>query len=218
MEGVPTLRPAVLKGGRMPGDSKPTITTLTEGAILAAAFERLRPRLLALIGRRVGSKLAARIDPEAVVQDAYVRAGPRWLVLSPKPDDIDVWVYRQVVDRLIELIRRTLGPEHDLNREIPCLEGNAAPLAEHLVDSQTGPETALSRAERCDVVRAALEKLDPVDREILAFRYFDGLNFAQIGAILGMRENTVNVRGLRAAVKFRRLIPHAFRPPGASLP
>jgi DNA-directed RNA polymerase specialized sigma24 family protein len=151
----------------MPGDSKPTLSFLTAEAILDAAFERLRPRLLAMVGRRVGSKLAARIDPEGVVQEAYLRARPRWQAMSPKPGDIDVWVYGQVVDRLIELIRGALGPEHDVAREVAWPDGSAAPLAEHLVDSQTGPSTALSRAERREAVRAALEKLDPVDREIL---------------------------------------------------
>ncbi len=81
-----------------------------------------------------------------------------------------------------------------------------------------GPSTALSRAERCEVVRAALEKLHPIDREILALRYFDDLSFTQIGAILDLKENTANTRALRAAMKLRRLIPSAFRPPGASQP
>ena len=113
---------------------------------------------------------------------------------------------------------RALGPEHDVARDVPWPEGSAAPLAEHLVDSQTGPTTALSRAERCEVVRAALEKLDPIDREILALRYFDGLNFAQIGAILGLSRNAATKRGLRAMVELRDLIPPAFRPPEASQP
>jgi RNA polymerase sigma-70 factor (ECF subfamily) len=202
----------------MPGDSKTTLSFLTGEAILTEAFERLRPRLVAMINRRISSKMAARIDPEGVVQESFVRARPRWQALSPKPDDLDAWIYAQVLDRLRELVRGAMGPEHDVDRDIAVLAGSAAPLAENLVDSQTGPNTALSRAERREVVRAALEKLDPIDREILALRYFDGLNFAQIAAILGMKQNTANARALRAAVKFRRLIPSAFRPPGASQP
>lgn len=186
--------------------------------MLAGAFDRLRPRLLAMIGRRIGSKLAVRIDPEGVVHDAFVRARPRWQSLSPQPTDPDPWVYGQVLDRLTELIRSAMGPKHDVDREIGWAGGSAAPLAEHVVDSHTGPDTALSRAERCEVVRAALEQLDPIDREILAFRYFDGLNFTQIGEILGLKANTANARALRAAVKFRQLIPVAFRPPGTSQP
>jgi len=204
----------------VPGDSKTTLSFLTGEAILIEAFERRRPRLVAMITRRISTKMAARIDPEGVVQEAFVRARPRWHALTPKPkpDDLDAWVYGQVLDRFREVVRVALGPEHDVGRDIAWPGGSAAPLAEHLVDSHTGPNTALSRAERCEVVRAALEKLDPIDREILALRYFDGLNFTQIGAILGLKENTANTRALRAAVKFRRLIPSAFRPPGAGQP
>ena len=121
-----------------------------------------------------------------------------------------------MLDRLRELVRGAMGPEHDVDREIVWRDGSVAPLVEHLVDSQTGPNTALSRAERREVVRAALARLDPIDREILALRYFDGLSFAQIGAILGMKANSANARALRAVVKFRKLIPTAFRPPEAS--
>ncbi len=200
----------------MPGDSKTTLSTLTGDAILAAAFDRLRPRLVAMILRRVSSKMAARIDPEGVVHDAFVRAQPRWRSLSPQPQDVDAWVYAQVLDRHRELIRGALGPQRDVDREVGWAEGSAAPLAEQFVDSHTGPTTAASRSERREVVRAALEKLDPTDREILALRYFEGLSFTQIGTILGLKANTANARAVRAAVKFRRLIPTAFRPPGAS--
>jgi RNA polymerase sigma-70 factor (ECF subfamily) len=68
------------------------------------------------------------------------------------------------------------------------------------------------------MVQAALQRLDPVDREILALRYFENLNFAQIGAILGLSQNAATKRGLRALVELRDLIPAAYRPPGASQP
>ncbi len=67
----------------MPGDSKTTLSTLTGDLILVAVFERLRPRLVAMILRRVSSKMAGRIDPEGVVRDSFVRAHPRWRVLCP---------------------------------------------------------------------------------------------------------------------------------------
>jgi RNA polymerase sigma factor (sigma-70 family) len=197
----------------VPGDSKTTLSSLAGEAILADAFDRLRPLLVAMVRRRISAKLAARIDPEGVIQEAFLRARPRWRDLSHKPDDLDAWVYAQALDRFREMARSALGPQHDVDRDI-----SAAPMAEHLVDSQTGPKTAVSRAERTEVVRRALEQLDPIERDGLALRYFDGLNFNQIGAILGIKANTANVRALRAAVKFRKLIPRAFRPPGQHEP
>jgi RNA polymerase sigma-70 factor (ECF subfamily) len=191
---------------------------LTGEAVLSWAFEQLRPRLLAMIHRRIGRKLATRVDPEGVVQDAYVRARPRWHALEPKPTDVHTWVYGQVHDRLTEVVRSALGPERDVNRDAAWSDGSADPLVERLVGSETGPVTALSRDERRQIVRAALEQLDAIDREILALRYFDGLNFAQIGAILGLSRNAATKRGLRALIELRDLIPAAYRPPGASQP
>ena len=67
------------------------------------------------------------------------------------------------------------------------------------------------------MVRAALEQLDPTDREILALRYFDGLEYNQIAVILGIEKpNTVNQRTLRALLKLRKLIPRSLGPYGES--
>jgi RNA polymerase sigma-70 factor (ECF subfamily) len=202
----------------MPKSSRTSLTDLTGEAILSGPFERLRPRLLAMVERRVGRKLAARIDPEGIVQEAFIRARSRWPALDPKPADLEAWVYRQVLDRLIEVLRAALGPQRDLGRDVPWPDGSAAPLAERLVDSRTGPTTALSRAERAEVVRAALERLDPMDREILSLHYFDGLSFAQVGLILGLSQNAATKRGLRAMVELRDLIPPAYRPSKAREP
>ena len=198
---------------RMPGELKPTLSVLAGEVILAEAFHRLHSRLLLMIDRRIGGKLAARIDPEGVVQGAFLRAWPRWQAMNPKPTDVDAWVYRQVRDQLVERIREALGPEHDVDRDVPWQDGFAAPLAEHLVDSQTGPSTALSRAERLEVVRAALERLDPIDREILALRYYDGLGHDQIAVILSIeKSNTVNQRARARCMKLRKSIPRSLRP------
>jgi RNA polymerase sigma-70 factor (ECF subfamily) len=200
----------------MPKASDLLLSDLTGEAILSDAFERLRPRLLAMIDRRIGPKLAARVDPEGVVHEAYLRARPRWQALSPRPADLDAWVYGQVRDRLIELVRGALGSERNVSRDVAWPDGSPAALADHLVDSQTSPTAALSRAERCAVVKAALEQLAPIDREILALRYFDGLNFVQIGAIVGLSQNAATKHALNAMVELRDLIPASYRPPGAS--
>ena len=202
----------------MPRFFRPSLSDLTGEAMLSSAFERLRPRLLAMIGRRIGHKLAARVDPEGVVQDAYLRAQARWAGMNPRPADLDVWIYGQVRDRLIERVRAALGPERDADRDIGWPDESAAPLADLLVDSRTGATSALSRAERCAVVRAALERLKPLDAEILALRYFDELEYPQIEEILGLKANAANKRALRALMKLRDWIPNDYRPPEARQP
>ncbi len=76
-----------------------------------------------MIDRRVGRKLAARIDPEGVVHEAYIRAQRRWTAIKTEQVDLDAWVYGQVRDRLIEVIRSSRGPEHDVGRDVPWPDG-----------------------------------------------------------------------------------------------
>ena len=202
----------------MPDDPNPTLSALAGEAILAGAFERLRPRLLAMIGRRVGSKLAARIDPEGVVQEAYLRARSRWPVREPRPADLDAWVYSQVLDRLRERIRGALGPMRDAGRDVPWPDDSLAPWPSTWSTRGPGPtrpSPGRSGAPSCGRPWSGSTRSTARSWRV---RYFDGLSFAQIGAILGLKENTANARALRAAVKFRRLIPASYRPPGASLP
>jgi RNA polymerase sigma-70 factor, ECF subfamily len=179
---------------------------------LDEAFQRLRPRLLAFIGRRIGKELAVRIDPEGVVQEAYQRAQRRWRAMTTKPSKPDAFVRDQVLDRLIEVTRAALGREQDVRKAVRFLFGTSGDLADGFVDSHTGPKTALSKAERREMVRATLDLLDPDDREILVLRYFVGLSFADIGEILDSKVNTVNQSARRALIKFSKLMPVAFRP------
>ena len=64
--------------------SNKSLPDLTGEAILSGAFERLRPRLLAMIDRRIGRKLAARIDPEGVVHEALPPRPTRWQAIEPE--------------------------------------------------------------------------------------------------------------------------------------
>ena len=85
-------------------------------------------------------------------------------------------------------------------------DDSVALLALRLVSSQTGPRTAAERKEQVERVRAAMTQLKPVDQEILSMHYFDELSFPQIGDILGMTGNAVNVRCVRALLKLRKLL------------
>jgi DNA-directed RNA polymerase specialized sigma24 family protein len=60
--------------------------TLADEAELARAFQTYRPKLLALVERRVGGKLKARVDVEGVLQDAFLRARRRWASYDPRND------------------------------------------------------------------------------------------------------------------------------------
>lgn len=55
-------------------------------------------------------------------------------------------------------------------------------------------------------VRRAVEKLDPIDREILLLREFEQLSYAEIGDLLELPLNTVRSRLFRARTALRNLL------------
>ncbi len=63
-------------------------------------------------------------------------------------------------------------------------------------------------------VRRAVEKLDPIDREILLFREFEQLSYAEISDLLHLPINTVRSRLFRARTALRNLL----EPSAASAP
>ena len=183
------------------------ITQLVDETTLADVFEAARPKLLGMVRRRLGPGLAARVDPEGVVQNAYLRARQRWVATAERPADLYAWVYGIVRDRAIDEARAALGPTRDAARDQPWPDESVAQMALRLVPSQTGPSTAAARNELVALVRLALARLRPDDQELLSMHYFDGLTFKQIGVVLGIAENTTNVRCVRALLKLRKFLP-----------
>jgi Sigma-70, region 4 len=62
-------------------------------------------------------------------------------------------------------------------------------------------------------VRRAVEKLEPIDREILLLRAFEQLSYAEIADLLRLPLNTVRSRLFRARISLRNLL----EPPAASV-
>jgi RNA polymerase sigma-70 factor (ECF subfamily) len=185
-----------------------SLSQLVDEAVLTQAFESARSRLLEMVRRRVGAGLRARIDAEGVLQNAYLRIRQRWKdsAKRPKQADLYCWMYGIVRDQVIDEVRTALGPNRDAGRDQPWPDDSVALLALRLGPSQTGPRTAAERKEQVELVRAAMTQLKTIDQEILSMHYFDDLSFPQIGEILKMTGNAVNVRCVRALLKLRKLL------------
>ena len=63
--------------------------------------------------------------------------------------------------------------------------------------------TAAVREEEAVRMRACLQRLRESDRDIIMLRSYDDLSFCEIGELLGMSENAVTVRFIRALKKLK---------------
>ena len=178
-------------------------SSLADMAALGRVWEEHAPRLLAMVRRRIDKSLAVRVDPEEVLQEAYIDAARKWVqfktqsALTPY-----AWLYGMVRDRLIETWRRETRAGRDPRRHMPLPEQSSVQLAMGLMASGTGPRTGLEQKEQRERVREQVQQvlamLKDADREILWMRHHDGLSHQEIACVLKIQENAATVRYHRA--------------------
>jgi len=76
-------------------------------------------------------------------------------------------------------------------------------LDAHLTSAKT-PQRRSSRSEISLVVSKALTALSPGQREVIVLNRYWGMNYAEIGEVLGISENAVKQRAFQAMLSLRR--------------
>ena len=173
---------------------------------------RHRDRLRKMIRMRMDRRLAARVDPSDVVQEALAdAAGKLSDYLRRRPLPFYPWLRRLAWERLVKLHRRHIRAHiRSVAREdvgLPALpDESALELARRLIAPDTSPSHHLVQEELRDRVQAALAQLSAVYREVLVMRYLEQLANAEIGSALGISEGAVKMRHLRALERLRGLL------------
>jgi RNA polymerase sigma-70 factor (ECF subfamily) len=159
---------------------------------------------------RMDRRLAARVDPSDVVQEALAEAAQKLSgYLRERPVPFYPWLRRLAWERLVRLHQRHLhaGKRSVLREDAPALaDASAMQLAQHLLGSGTSPSRHLARKELRRRVQDALGRLGERDREVLVLTYLEGLSVKEIAAVLATTEGAVKVRHLRALERLRGLL------------
>ena len=176
-------------------------------------LERHRSRLKRMVAVRMDRRLAARLDPSDVVQEALADAA------RDLPDYL-----QQPADGLLSLAPATgLGPpapaassshRHRAAERRPGTGASSClcPMSRRSTwpggwsPHGTSPSGHLIREELRERVRATLDRMAPRDREVLVLRYLEMLTNAEIAEVLGITEGAVKVRHFRALERFRGLL------------
>ena len=82
----------------------------------------------------------------------------------------------------------------------------SAALAAQLLGHETRPSEAAIRAEMKVRLQEALNRMDPLDREVLALRHFEQLSRAETARVLGVREEAAAKRYLRALARLKDIL------------
>jgi RNA polymerase sigma-70 factor (ECF subfamily) len=174
-------------------------------------FARHRSRLARMVALRMDARLRGRVDVSDVVQDALIEAAERLpKYLGERPMPFFLWLRFLTSQRLAGLARANLGAQaRDVRREVLLEAGTqvtGAAMAGELFAQHTSPSQAAGRAELRERVVAALEALDPLDREILALRHFEALSNEEAARELGIEPAAASKRFLRALGRLKPLL------------
>ena len=183
-----------------------------------ALLTRHRGRLRQMVAVRLDRRLAARVDPSDIVQEALADAA-RGLdaYLARRPLPFYPWLRQFACERLDKARRRHLhARRRSVTREepdpSPLPDESAGMLARRLLDRGTSPSRRLLLDEQRERLKAALAELAPHDREVLVMRHLEQMETPEIAAVLGISEGAVRSRQFRALLRLRALLEGEDQP------
>jgi RNA polymerase sigma-70 factor (ECF subfamily) len=178
---------------------------------LAALFDRHRGRLRHMVSLRLDRRLAGRLDPDDVLQEAYIEADRRFAEYLRDPEIPPfLWLRLVVGQKLTDLHRHHLGARmRDAAMEVSLHRGalpqaSSISLAELLLGRLTSPTRAARRAEVQVRLQEALNGMDAIDREVLVLRHFEELSNAEAARVLGLEKTAASNRYIRALKRLKR--------------
>jgi RNA polymerase sigma-70 factor (ECF subfamily) len=177
-------------------------------------LEQHRARLRKLIALRLDPRLQGRVDPSDVIQEAYLDAARRLSEYAREADRMPfyLWLRFLVGQKILDSHRRHLGAQaRDAGREIalyrgPMPEASSAAIAAQLIGRQTSPSQAAIRAERKLRLQEALNRMDPIDREVLVLRHYEQLSNNEAALVLGLDKSAASKRYARALIRLKDLL------------
>ena len=198
-------------------DSGDMLELVREGdpRALAAFFSEYRERLRKMVEFRLDARLRGRVSASDVLQEAYIDALKRLPHFQAEPDvPLFIWLRTVTMQRLIDVHRQHLGAQaRDAGREVSLdragTTGASADQMAGLLGDITSPSQAAHRDEMVGRLREVLERLDPIDREVLALRHFEELSNREVAEILGIQAAAASKRHIRALQRLKDVMDGA---------
>jgi len=156
---------------------------------LLAKYRRRVVRLAAHILRRPG-------DAEDAAQEAFIRAF-RNLHSYRGSGRFFTWLYQIVVRVCLDMRR--------LSR------WNAEVGIDMIADTAAGSDTGITAADSKLLVEALLDRLPPDTRATLVLRELEGLDYDEIGKVMGIPTGRVRWRLHVARAEFRKLVSEVMK-------
>jgi RNA polymerase sigma-70 factor (ECF subfamily) len=180
---------------------------------LASLFALAWERLTRMVNFRLDTRLQGRVDPEDILQEAYLAAQQRVdSFAAEKASSVFVWLRLIVGQTMIDVHRRHLGSKiRDANQEVPLQRfaspaASSASISMQLLCNLTSPSQAAVKAELSAQLEEVLNDMEPMDREVLGLRHFEELSNKEVAEALGITRATASNRYIRALGRLKAIL------------
>lgn len=176
---------------------------------LADVFGQFRPRLRKMIAFRMDRNLQGRVDPSDVLQESFLALSEKLPEFPRRKMSLFVWVRLITMERLMRIHRAHITTQkRDARRDLSIdrqlgTDATSMSIAIGLLDNATSVAGKVAKREQQAALVALLEQMDPIDREIVALRIFEGLSNGEAAETLELTKQTASKRFLRAMQRLR---------------
>jgi RNA polymerase sigma-70 factor (ECF subfamily) len=172
---------------------------------VAWLVERFSPLLLAQALHRLGPHLRRLYDPEDLVQEVWAVSLPRLAGLGPRDGRFTPVVLKFLSTTLLYRVQNLLqkhlrGGAQDGAHEVSATFSELPAATGRLISGAV-------RSEQQETLRAAIDRLPEVDRQILVLRGIEQNPVQEVAALLKLKPNTVTVKYRRALERLREKLP-----------
>ncbi|NPV42207.1 MAG: sigma-70 family RNA polymerase sigma factor [Anaerolineae bacterium] len=159
------------------------------------AFGRLYDHFAGQIFRYLIFRVEERAVAADMTEEVFLRAWEKLPHFGREGRGLNfrAWLYR-IAHNLVVDHYRTARPEVSF-QNIPEPHSGSTSLP-----------GIVERSDQTEQVRSALRELDEVARQVIALRFFSGLNPGEIASLLGLSEGNVRIIQFRGLKKMRGLL------------
>ena len=176
---------------------------------LAEIFAHHRDRLRRIVRRRMDPQLTRRVDASDILQEGFVDAARQLDSYLREPSmPLFPWLRVVLTRQIIASYRRHFQVQkRDARREI----GGIAQSERHSARSPEArdrietPSQIVSQSEQRSHVRQTIQRLQPLDQEIIRLRHVEQLSNGETARRLGVSPSAASKRYMRAISRLRLL-------------
>ena len=109
------------------------------------------------------------------------------------------WLYQVAVKQVL-MYRRTKGRRRNFHNRL------VTQTSPESLTSNVDPAAGVLAAEERSAVREAMQELDELDRQVMMLKYVEGWTYRQLADNLGVSENTIEYRLLKARRRLKSML------------